>query len=228
MLNKIAQAIQNRLLENKNLSKQNFSKKMEYNEKINNQNAALLVAENVNGKAEAVRAEVPNTGFSFTTIKLVLDARAVPAGTDDNSVLVGDAADLFKTRNPNLKYINPMLVIGGTYGQKTLEVLNRFILGANTRLHSAQGQSNEVGFWNNKEPMTFLQGAIGQDPKSVVKDFQMTVSDKSLNLTARLDNDFRFIASTVTALLLKVTPGEIITWTFKIASAGTGSLQELV
>ena len=210
-----------------NLFKKIIQKKMQNNEMRNGKETIVMV-ENTNGRYESTRAEVPSGGYKTKTIKLVLDYRTGTEPMGECSVLLGDSADLFKTKNPALQIITPALKVGGTYGSKTLGLLNRFALGTNTRLHEAQGSANVDEFWNNKEPMSYLEGMLGEDPRSVPVDFQMTVSASDLNLTVRLDKDFRFDTSVITALQLRVSPGELITWTFKLRSVGTGALMELV
>lgn len=204
--------------------KQNNSNKMD-------RNFAILNAENVSGKAQAVRMETPEGGGTdVMVINVVYDYTSPTAPGTPLSVLIGDAFDMIKSRQPSLHNLAAAkangLVEAGTFGSSTTDILRKMSTKG-VRFHIFQGEAGAASYWTNKVPARLLTANVQGSAQSIDMNFSLYQDGSQFNDKIRQIPNFRWTISEFTAIQISVNDGEYASFNFHARSTGAANLMEL-
>lgn len=197
-------------------------------QKMNN---TVILTENAIGQESVGRVETPfGGGQSVVTLQVGFDYTAPVAPGKDLSVLIGDAADMIKAKDPKFDTLALAvangLVVTGTWGTRSVEILNKLAKNQ-VRFHTMQGEAAAASYWSNKVPMAVLSSNIQGNPNVLDVDFQINQDGSQFNDKIRQVPGFRFTISDFTAIQIVVLNGEKVSFTFKIRSYGAAQIMEL-
>jgi hypothetical protein len=199
---------------------------------VNNLNPAIVPVETTRGALQTGRIETPfQSGGEIITFQLSLDYSAPVAPGTDASILVGDAFEIITTLNPTfnnlIAAVGNGLLVSGTYGSKTLEVIQK-LSTKGVRFHIFQGEAAAASYWSNKVAAQLIYANAQGSSQFINMDFQLYQDGSQFNDKIRQIPNFRFTISEYTAIRILVNNGESVNFTFKFQSTGAANVMELV
>ena len=208
--------------------------KITQNQKINtmfDKNGTIIPVENVRGGLDLGRVEDDNGGGAENmTIFLTLDYTDPTAPGTNLSTLLGDGFDMMKNVDRTLDNLAAAvangLLISGTYGDETINVLNKMSIDQ-VRLHVMQGESSAASYWSNKTPAYILKSNGQGSAQKVAMNFQLNQDGSQFNDKIRQVPNFRCTLSTRVAIQLFVNNGEYVSYNFQFRSAGRAKIMQL-
>jgi len=200
--------------------------------RVGNLSPTIVPVETVRGAMQTGRIETPfQSGGEIITFQLSLDYSNPTGPGTDASILVGDAFDIIKTLNPAFDNLTAAtangFVTGGTYGAKTLEVIQK-LSTKGVRFHIFQGEATAASYWSNKVASQLIYANAQGSSQFINMDFQLYQDGSQFNDKIRQIPNFRFTISEYTAIRILVNNGESVNFTFKFQSTGAANVMELV